>query len=147
MSRYIVLYRDRGEGLATGGCVPIQSLYRDRRAVWLTDVSRYNRLYHDRRRLGNWLCRDTMLRHGQEGTTIRRKRRATRSDTGCDKAHNTVMTRPACKQCARPVREGWARVCTWCTQPSFDSVHSSESLFGILFMRTVHEVFKKNNIK
>ena len=37
------------------------------------------------------------------------------------------------------------RVCIGCTQPSFDSVHCSESLFGSLFMNTVHEVFK--NIK
>ena len=29
------------------------------------------------------------------------------------------------------------RVCTWCTQPSFDSVHCSESLFGTLFISTV----------
>ena len=30
-----VLYRDRSEGQAAGGCVTIQSLYRDRWAVWL----------------------------------------------------------------------------------------------------------------
>ena len=30
VSRYTVLYRDRGEGLAAGGCVTIQSLYRDK---------------------------------------------------------------------------------------------------------------------
>ena len=39
------------------------------------------------------------------------------------------------------------RVCTLCTQPSFDSVHCSESLFGSLFMNTVHEVFKKKERK
>ena len=48
VSRYTVLYHDRGEGLAVGGCVTIQSLYRDRRAVWLAGVSRYNQLYRDR---------------------------------------------------------------------------------------------------
>ena len=39
------------------------------------------------------------------------------------------------------------RVCTLCTQPRFDSVHCSESLFGTLFTSTVHEVFKKIKIK
>ena len=115
VSRYTVLYRDKGEGLAAGGCVTIQSLYRDRRAVWLAGVSRYNQLYRDRRRLGNWLCRDTMLQHGREGTTIRRKRHATlprarditrsareararpatRPAIGCDTVHNKAATRPA----------------------------------------------------
>ena len=42
VSRYMVLYRDRSEGLAVGGCVMIQSLYRDRRGVWIAGVSRYN---------------------------------------------------------------------------------------------------------
>ena len=37
-------------GWPLGGCVTIQSLYRDRRAVWLARVSRYNRLYRDRRK-------------------------------------------------------------------------------------------------
>ena len=64
-------------GWPLGDCVTIQSLYRDRWAIWLVGVSRYNRLYRDRRGLGNWLCRDTMLRHGREGTTLRCKRRAT----------------------------------------------------------------------
>ena len=35
VSLYKVLHRDRSEGLAAGGCVTIQSLYRDRRTVWL----------------------------------------------------------------------------------------------------------------
>ena len=52
--RYKVLYRDKSEGLAAGGNVTIQSLYRDKRAVWLASVSQYNRLYRDRRRLGCW---------------------------------------------------------------------------------------------
>ena len=50
VSRYIVLYSDRSEGLVVGGCVTIQSLYRDKRAVWLLRVSRYNRLYRDKRK-------------------------------------------------------------------------------------------------
>ena len=41
--------------------------------------------------------------------------------------------------CAQP---GF-RVCTLCTRLSFDSEHCSESLFGSLFMNTVHKVFKK----
>ena len=61
VSRYTILYRDRSKGLAAGGCVTIQSLYRDRWVVWLAKVSRYNRLYRDRGRLGRWACRDTML--------------------------------------------------------------------------------------
>ena len=36
-------------------------------------------------------------------------------------------------------------VCALCTRPSFDLVHCYESLFGSLFMNTVHEVFKNNN--
>ena len=48
--------------------------------------------------------------------------------------------------CAPLRRSGCAagfRVCTLCTQPSLDSGHCSESLFGSLFMNTIHEVFKK----
>ena len=62
--------------------------------------------------------------------------------------------------CARPVGcvrssahdLGTARVvctrlgfwmCALCTQPSFDSVHCLQSLFGSLFMKTVHRVKKK----
>ena len=51
------LCRDTQFGIVTeargwplGGCVMIQSLYRDRRAIWLARVSRYNRLYRDRRK-------------------------------------------------------------------------------------------------
>ena len=40
--------------------------------------------------------------------------------------------------CAYPGSIG----CALCTQPSFDSVHCYELLFGTLFMNTVHEVFK-----
>ena len=71
------------------------------------------------------------LRHGQA-------RLVTRLGQVCDTA-----------QCARSVRAGRARVCTWCTRLSLDSVNYSESLFGTLFMSTVHEVFKKikNKIK
>ena len=53
-------------------------------------------------------------------------------------------TRPAWALCTRSVRASRVRwVCTLCTQLSFDSVHCSESLFGILFMNTIHEVLKK----
>ena len=34
-------------------------------------------------------------------------------------------------------------VCALCTQPSFDSVHYLQSLFGSLFIDTVHEFFFK----
>ena len=138
VSRYNQLYHDRGKGLAAGGCVTIQSLYRDRRAVWLAGVSRYNQCYRDKRRLGNWLCRDTTLRHGREGTTIRRRklryeqqraRGALRHGRAC------AATRPAMPatlpalglrqgtlrattrrhvravwvQCTRPVRAAWVQ--------------------------------------
>ena len=79
------------------------------------------------------------------------------SDTaGGRPRHNALCTmtrRPtrgvhaAWARCARSVdtaRVPW--VCALCTQPSFDSVHCSESLFGSLFMNTVHKVFK-NKIK
>ena len=62
-----------------------------------------------------------------------------------DTAGHKPTTLPAWAQ-PRPVRAGWVRVYTWCTQPSFDSVHYSESLFGTLFMSTVHEVLKKIKI-
>ena len=39
------------------------------------------------------------------------------------------------------------RVGALCTRFSFDLMHCSESLFGTLFMSTVHEVFKKIKIK
>ena len=52
------------------------------------------------------------------------------------------QARPATR---RNVCVGWARVCTWCTQPNFDSVHCFQSLFEPLFMNTVHKIFQKNN--
>ena len=36
------------------------------------------------------------------------------------------------------VCSGWPRLCTWCTQPIFGLSTISESLFGTLFMNTVH---------
>ena len=54
------------------------------------------------------------------------------------------QARPATR---RNVRAGWARVCTWCTQPSFDTVHCFQSLFRPLFMNTIHKIFQKNEIK
>ena len=105
-------------GWPLGDCVTIQSLYHDRRAVWLAGVSRYNQLYRDRSGLGNWLCRYTLLRHGREGTTIWHKRRATRPrardmtrsareararpatrpTTGCNTAHDTAGLEAPCAQ-------------------------------------------------
>ena len=37
-------------GWPLGGCVTLQSLYHNRRAVWPSRVSRYNQLYRDRRK-------------------------------------------------------------------------------------------------
>ena len=62
---------------------------------------------------------------------------------GQAQAHDTVATRPIWAQCGRPVRAGWAWVCTWCTRLSFDSVHCFQSLFEPLFMKTVHKIFPK----
>ena len=31
----------------------------------------------------------------------------------------------------RPARAAWVRVCTWCTQPNFDSMHCFQSQLGI----------------
>ena len=90
--------------------------------------------------------------------TTRLARLATRPGSATIRPGRGATTRPSGRHdtepSARPGRSGragWARVCTWCTQPSFDSVHCSESLFGTLFgtlfMSTVHEVLKKNKNK
>ena len=144
MSRYTVLYSDRGEGLTTGGCVTIQSLYRDKWEVWL-------RACHDiidcivtgGQRLGRWLCRDTdatrsgealrhsagahacALRYGRSGLRHGRARLKTRPGQASDTAH-----------CACRAGQGVHLVhptqfWTQCTV--------FESLFGTLFMTTVHE--------
>ena len=59
--------------------------------------------------------------------------RATRSNARCYIA-----------ACARPRRSARA---TWamgvCTRPSFESMYCSESLFGALFMDTVHEHYSQ----
>ena len=70
------------------------------------------------------------LQHGAWGTELDTVKRELRHGRGqaCDTA-----------QCTRSVRAGWARMCTWCTPLNFDSMHCSESLFGTLFMKTVHE--------
>ena len=47
-TKFCIVIGERG--LVVGGCVTIQSLYRDRWVVWLARVSRYNRLYRDRRK-------------------------------------------------------------------------------------------------
>ena len=39
MSRYTIFIMTEARGWPLGGCVTIQSLYRDRRAVWLAGVS------------------------------------------------------------------------------------------------------------
>ena len=78
--------------------------------------------------------------------TTQPTRPATRPTTSRDTTGHKPTTQP---------RHGWPgrsahglcaqagfRVCTWCTQPSFDSVHYSEALFETLFTR-----FSKNKIK
>ena len=77
-----------------------------------------------------------------------------RSDTAGG-AYNTVgpglrhgQARPATRHSARTVcTQAEPRVGALCTRLSFDSMHCYESLFGKLFMSTVHEVFKKNKNK
>ena len=112
----------------------------------LGSVSRYNRLYRDRRRLGCathpaiWqqraatrlpVTRACTQRHGRGGL---RHGRCWAYDTAtCTPRHDRDTAGLG------EVRAAWVRVCTWCTQPSLDSVHHSESLFGTLFMNTVHE--------
>ena len=72
-----------------------------------------------------------------------RAKPATRPATGYDMAHDNVETRLAWAQCDRLVRGGWVKVCTWCTQPNFDLVHCFQSLFGTMFMNTVHEHYSR----
>ena len=71
---------------------------------------------------------------------------ATRPGQACDIAGPGLQpgqARLATRHSARAVCEqAGPRVGALCTRPSFDSVHSSESLF----MNTVHEVFKKKII-
>ena len=115
-------------GRPSQGCVMIQSLYHDRRETWpLGSVSRYNRLYRDRRRLGCWVVsRDSARpRHGP--------------------THGVRSAWALCARSVRVARVCW--VCTLCTQLSFDSVHCSESLFGTLFMNTVHEHCSRGFLK
>ena len=61
MSRYKALYRDRSEGLAAGGCATIQSLYHDRRAVWLARRVTIQTIVslQEGRGLAAGVCRDT----------------------------------------------------------------------------------------
>ena len=95
-------------------CVAIQTLYRDRGAA--------ARRYSPRVRVTTRQNMPATWPGGGHDTTLYAPR------------HDTQRA-----LCARPGRSGratWVRVCTWCTQPNFDSVHGFESLF----MSTVHEV-------
>ena len=66
--------------------------------------------------------------------------------TGRELRHGKA--RPATRRSARAVcAQAGPRLGALCTRLSFDSGHCSESLFGTLFMSTVHEVLKKNQIK
>ena len=74
-------------------------------------------------------ARSDTVRHGHDTAAARLRHDQARPDT-------SRSARAVCAQ-AGP------RVGALCTRLSFDSVHCSESLFGTLFMSTVHEVFKK----
>ena len=176
----------------------IQSLYRDKRAVWLGachDI--IDCIVTEGKRLGPWLCRDTDatrpgkacarqyghpgLRHGRARPATRpgqacdtagpglrhgRARPATRPGQACDTAgpglrHGRARpaTRPgqACDTAgpglrhgqARPatrrsVRAGWAGYAPGAHNQFWTQCIVSESLFGTLFMNTVHKIFQKN---
>ena len=138
------------EGLAAGGlCRNTNGCIM--KGTWLGRwvMSRYG---HDtargsptipRRKLRYVQQREEGGRGGGGGFIVTRRARTTWTGVRCDttgKAYDTATTRPATShdmaghrpttrpawaQCARPVHTAWARVCTWCTQPSFHSVHSS----------------------
>ena len=143
-SRYRELYRDTGLGRQAWACNKVLRHGRAR--------PRYGRL-----------C----ARHGREALRHDRVSTATRSGLARDtKCRRRPATRRPCsttrqrhgprhgrgrprygrgvpRHGARSVRAGWVRVYALYTRLSFDSVNYSESLFGTLFMNTVHEVFKK----
>ena len=66
-----------------------------------------------------------------------RARPATRPVLGHDTAQCVLLGRSARGLCMQPE----FRVCTWCTQPSFGLNALFQSLFGPLFMNTVHKFF------
>ena len=123
------------------------------------------RLRHGAQRPATWRRRaatrvaahDTVRAHdlGVGCVAIQAATRPARPVTRPTISHDTTGHRPTTwLQHGRPGRtahglcsQAGFRVCTLCTQPSFDSVHYSESLFGTLFMSIVHEVFKKNKNK
>ena len=77
------------------------------------------------------------------GDTARAAQRVIRPSVHRD---TTTTQHLVCHDTAGPTHSvcaAWVRVCTLCTQPSLDSVHCFESLFGTLFMGTVHVVLKK----
>ena len=145
----------------------IQSLYRDRRVVWLARVSRYNRLYRDRRKvwpLGvsrynvatlSGLCCDKAEEPATRRSATRQGTPVTRQGGGGGGGgHDTVSCAPryspkrattwrrAHGLGAVGVQPGF-RVCTWCTQPSFGLSALFQSLFGPLFINTIHKFFRK----
>ena len=137
--------------------------YRDRRAAWpLGCIARQASIQPRTRPRYDRLC----AQHGRGGCDrTRSSSHGGRGDTTHDTAHDTTecvlrhgqactTTRPGVRydtaglglrqgavlaQCA----QAGPRVGALCTRLSFDSVHCSESLFGTLFMSTVHEVLKK----
>ena len=93
------------------------------RATWVCIATRF--LCHD----GGVVCaRDTAQRHGPA------TRRPTHDTAQCALRHGAVCV-------------AWPWVCAQCTRPNFDTVHCLGSMFGSLFMDTVHGVFKKKRKK
>ena len=87
-----------------------------------------------------WACRDqctpsmhaTCARCAHDLRSLAHGQSAVRAATPTTWALRVQCARA---MCARP--GFW--VCALCTQPSFDSVHCLQSLFGSLFMSTTHE--------
>ena len=81
--------------------------------------------------------------------TILPSMRATRSGVRYDTTGRALrhgQAKPATQRSARAVcGQAGPRVGALCTRLTFDFVHYSESLFGTLFISTVHEVCKKKN--
>ena len=106
--------------------------------VWVT----IQFLYHDRgettRRVSRLATRPVRARHGQG-----------RCDTAqCAPCDTVLFTLDLGTRLGHSARAAWVPwVCSLCTQPSFDPVHYLQSLFGSLFMDTVHRVLKKIKIK
>ena len=150
------LYRDRGQRDTLRHGV-VASTRRCARATLCIVWARHSAQYA----LHGLLRRDTIFLSRQGGPDTAPQRAHARGDTvggafnTAPRRHNTAPTAPQhgtqCAACALPrrsARTAWVPwVCALCTQPSFDSVHCLQSLFGSLFMDTIHGVLKIKIIK